>query len=98
MRLKQLLNFLTGCLILKTKNFWLEIVLRIKRIENGVFGDCKVINKDISELRFFFGGGFRVYYTVTNNEVIFLLQGGIKDTQNKDIKKAQQLFDELQLE
>ena len=40
-----------------------RIVQRILRIEDGNFGDCKRISNTISELRFNFGSGYRIYYT-----------------------------------
>ena len=59
---------------------------RILRIEDGNFGDCKKISEDISELRFTFGKGYRVYYTEENNKIILLINGGDKSKQSKDIK------------
>ena len=34
---------------------------RILRIEDGNFGDYKKLSEDISELRFAFGKGYRIY-------------------------------------
>lgn len=65
---------------------------RILRIEDGNFGDCKKLTEDISELRFTFGKGYRVYYTEENNKVVLLINGGDKSKQSKDIEKAQELF------
>ncbi|MCK7458460.1 type II toxin-antitoxin system RelE/ParE family toxin [Idiomarina aminovorans] len=47
-------------------------------------------------MRIFVGKGYRVYYTVRNNQVIFLLYGGHKGTQSKDIEKAKELLKELE--
>ncbi len=65
---------------------------RILRIEDGNFGDCKKISKNISELRFAFGKGYRIYYTEENNKIILLINGGDKSKQSKDIEKAQELL------
>lgn len=43
-----------------------RIIQRILRIEDGNFGDYKKISEDISELRFTFGKGSRIYYTEQN--------------------------------
>ena len=43
---------------------------RILRIEDGNFGDCKKLSEDISELRFAFGKGYRIYYTEENNKIM----------------------------
>ena len=65
-----------------------RIKLRIDRLLDGNFGDCKSVGDNVYELRMFFGAGYRVYYTVENNILIILLCGGDKSTQSKDIKKA----------
>jgi len=44
----------------------------------------------------FFGPGYRVYYTIRGREIIFLLAGGDKSTQPKDIKKAADLLKSLE--
>lgn len=70
---------------------------RILRIEDGNFGDCKKLSEDISELRFTFGKGYRVYYTEENHEIILLINGGDKSKQSKDIEKAQELLKQWRL-
>jgi len=65
-----------------------RISQRILRLEDGNFGDCKKLSEDISELRFSFGKGYRVYYTEINNTIVLLINGGGKSTQSKDIEKA----------
>ena len=61
------------------------------------FGDCKKLLEDISELRFTFGKGYRVYYTEENHEIILLINGGDKSKQSKDIEKAQELLKQWRL-
>ncbi|SMM99450.1 FIG022160: hypothetical toxin [uncultured Candidatus Thioglobus sp.] len=86
--------------IIKTNTFdkWLysldaknngRVLTRLDRVALGNLGDHKQLNNDIFELRLFFGSGYRVYYTIKNNQIILLLCGGDKKTQSKDIKKAQ---------
>ena len=70
---------------------------RILRIEDGNFGDCKKLSEDISELRFTFGKGYRIYYTIENYKVILLINGGDKSKQSKDIEKAQELLEQWRL-
>lgn len=70
---------------------------RILRIEDGNFGDCKKLSEDISELRFTFGKGYRVYYTEENNKIILLINGGNKSKQSKDIEKAQELLEQWRI-
>lgn len=67
-----------------------RVLERIKRMQNGNYGDFKKINSEISELRFNFGSGPRLYFSEIDNILILLLCGGDKSTQKNDIKKAQE--------
>ncbi len=71
---------------------------RILRLEDGNFGDSKKLSENISELRFTFGKGYRVYYTEENNKIILLINGGDKSKQSKDIEKAQELLNQWRLD
>lgn len=73
-----------------------KILVRLDRIENGNFGDYKQVSSNLFELRFFFGGGLRIYYTVCNSQIIFLLVGGDKSSQRSDIEKARRMLDEME--
>ncbi len=69
-----------------------RIIGRFDRIQSGNFGDYKNLGKNLFELRFFFGSGFRAYYTIRDGEIVFLLCGGNKSTQSRDIKKARAII------
>ena len=73
-----------------------KILARLSRIENGNFGDFKQIASSLFELRFFFGGGIRIYYTVRGTTIVLLLSGGTKTTQTSDVKRAKAMLDELE--
>ena len=66
---------------------------RIFRIEeNDYLGDYKYIGGDVFELRW--KNGLRIYFSSrTDNEgkIIFLLLGGTKHGQNRDIQKAKRI-------
>jgi len=81
---------------LKNSQAKIRIGLRLKKIAQGYFGDHKQIDQNLSELRFFFGSGYRIYYTIQNGKVILLLNGGDKDSQSDDITKAQKIINELE--
>jgi len=69
-----------------------RVLGRLSRVENGNFGDFKQISSTLFELRFFFGAGFRIYYTIQNDVVVILLVGGDKSSQEKDIATATELL------
>ncbi|MBE8610741.1 type II toxin-antitoxin system RelE/ParE family toxin [Psychrobacter glacincola] len=75
-----------------------RIQVRIDRVEDGNFGDSEPIGEGVSELRLFFGPGYRVYYCQQGQRVVILLAGGDKSTQSKDITIALQLAKELEEE
>lgn len=62
----------------------------IKIEEEDYYGDYKIIDNDIKELRFKFGSGYRIYFHETNNTIILLLCAGDKSTQSKDIQTAKE--------
>ncbi|MFP4563457.1 MAG: type II toxin-antitoxin system RelE/ParE family toxin [Spirochaetia bacterium] len=76
---------------LKDRKARARIDIRIKRISLGSLGDVKSIGKGVFELRIDYGPGYRVYFVERDRIRIILLAGGKKSTQNKDIKKAQEL-------
>ena len=61
---------------------------RINRIELGNFGDHRFCRDGVWELRIDAGPGFRVYYAVAGTQVILLLCGGDKRSQDADIERA----------
>ena len=81
---------------LKDSSIKIKVLARLDRVENGNFGDFKQIGSNLFELRFFFGSGLRIYYTIQESRVLFLLAGGDKSTQSKDIETAAELLNELE--
>ncbi|BCO09268.1 addiction module antitoxin RelB [Desulfolithobacter dissulfuricans] len=81
---------------LKDSQAKIRILARLSRVENGNFGDYKPLGPNLFELRFFFGPGWRIYYTIKNNSVVLLLVGGEKSSQEKNIAKATELLSELE--
>jgi putative addiction module killer protein len=70
---------------------------RLDRISTGNFGDYKTIGNNLFELRCFFSGGIRLYFTIRHQNIILLLIGGNKSSQARDIKKAVTIFNNLEI-
>ena len=65
-----------------------RIYKRIERLAEGNPGDVAPAGEGISEMRIDYGPGYRVYLKDTGREIIILLCGGDKSTQQADIKQA----------
>ena len=68
-----------------------RIVARIRRMEKGNPGDSKSVGGSILEMRVDYGPGYRIYYVHRGAQIVILLCGGDKRTQQQDIKRAQTL-------
>jgi putative addiction module killer protein len=72
-----------------------RIAARIIRAEAGNFGDWAPEGGEVRAMRIDYGPGYRLYYTIRDNTIIFLLCGGDKRTQQSDIATAQKLAEEV---
>ena len=73
---------------LKDRQAQARVAVRLARLENGNFGDCKPISDGIWELRVDWGPGYRVYYAMEGKHVVLLCEAGDKRTQDADIARA----------
>jgi putative addiction module killer protein len=65
-----------------------RILARVSRLQQGNYGDCEPVGEGISELRMFFSPGYRVYFGENGDDIVILLCGGDKSSQDKDIQQA----------
>jgi putative addiction module killer protein len=65
-----------------------RIQVRVDRLVHGNPGQHRNLTDGVSELKIDFGPGYRVYYTERGGELVVLLAGGDKSTQQQDIKSA----------
>ena len=72
-----------------------RIADRIDRLVAGNSGDVKPVGEGVSELRINYGPGYRVYFVRDGSVVYVLLCGGDKSTQDKDIRLAKKLAQQL---
>lgn len=81
---------------LKDRSGRARIQMRVDRLAHGNPGQHRTLTHGISELKIDVGPGYRVYYTERKGELIILLAGGDKSTQQQDIKAAVALAENLQ--
>ena len=71
-----------------------RIIVQVERLAETGHGDTKYLGGKIHELRIHHGPGYRIYFL--RNRGYFLLCGGTKGTQARDIRRAHKLAKELQ--
>ena len=81
---------------LKDRTGRARIQMRVDRLVHGNPGQHRNLTHGISELKIDVGPGYRVYYTERNGELIILLAGGDKSTQQQDTKTGTALARNLQ--
>lgn len=72
------------------------ILQRIERAKKNNFGDYKQLAENLYEMRVFVSPGYRIYYTKQENTLYFLLTGGDKSSQSKDIERALKMLREME--
>jgi len=75
-----------------------RIAARIDSAKAGNFGDHKVLDDGICEMRIDFGPGYRIYYAQEGLHLYLLIIGGDKSSQKRDILKAKELWRTIQEE
>lgn len=82
--------------LLKLKDLlaYARILSRMDSAAKGNLGDWKSLGNNLHEMRIHYGPGFRLYFTWRNATLIFLLAGGCKSTQERDIALARKLMEE----
>jgi putative addiction module killer protein len=83
---------------LKDMRAQVRITMRLRMAELGNLGDWKSVGDGVSEMRVDVGPGYRLYFTRRQNVLIIMLAGGDKSTQSRDIKRAQHMLKNLELE
>jgi putative addiction module killer protein len=84
-------EFAHWLLNLKDKLGQSRILARLTRLAEGNPGKTRGVGAGVMELKIDFGPGYRVYFVQRGSTMIFLLCGGDKSTQSKDIERAKTL-------
>lgn len=73
-----------------------KIADRLKRASNGNFGDYRSVQGGVFEMRIDYGPGYRAYFFQRGKELVILVCGGDKRTQDADIAYAKRLKEEIE--
>jgi putative addiction module killer protein len=73
-----------------------RIIKRLFRVQQGNYGDVEPVGEGVSELRLFFGPGYRVYFGEDSGNIVIILCGGDKDSQDRDIENEAAYWQEYQ--
>ena len=85
------LDWLEG---LKDRQARTRIEARLARVAAGTLGDVEPVGKGVLELRIDWGPGYRVYFARVGQVIVLLLCGGDKRTQQRDINRAKDYFED----
>ncbi len=75
-----------------------RIAARLRQVEQGNLGDWKPVGGYVSEMRVDAGPGYRLYFTCRRRVFIVMLAGGSKASQRHDIKRAQAMVGDLEID
>jgi len=67
---------------------------RLRQLEAGNFGDVRTLAGGVMELRVHIGPGYRIYCARYGPDIVVLLAGGNKSSQQDDIRIAKQYWSE----
>lgn len=68
------------------------IAARMRRLEHGLLGNTRSLGSGLSELKIDYGPGYRLYFTMRGAELVWLLYGGDKSSQQRDIDRAREVL------
>ena len=93
---RQTTRFATWLAGLRDQRARARILKRLDRAAQGNLGDVAPVGDGVSEMRIFYGPGYRVYFIRRGVALIILLSGGDKSTQGSDIEEAKALAKEVE--
>ena len=76
---------------LRDRDARVRIDSRIRRLSLGNPGDLRPVGEGVSEIRIDYGPGYRVYFVQRGQALVVLLAGGVKGSQERDIRRALEL-------
>ena len=94
--LEETLDFAKWLTGLRDRKAKVMIADRIKRAANGNFGTIRSVQGGVFEMKIDHGPGYRVYYFQRGKQLVILLCGGDKRTQDADVAFAKRLKEEIE--
>jgi putative addiction module killer protein len=94
--LEETLEFAKWLASLRDRKAKTMIADRIKRAANGNFGTFRSVQSGVFEMKIDHGPGYRLYYFRRGKQLVILLCGGDKRTQQADIAQAKRLKEEIE--
>jgi putative addiction module killer protein len=94
--IRQTTRFATWLAGLRDERAKARILKRLDRAGQGNLGDVAPVGAGVSEMRIFHGPGYRVYFIQRGLELIVLLCGGDKSTQDADIAEAKAMAEAIE--
>jgi putative addiction module killer protein len=73
-----------------------RILARLRSAQLGNLGDCASVGGGVFEMRVHVGPGYRLYFAHRGNAVYWLLCGGDKGSQARDIGAAKAMAKDLE--
>lgn len=89
--IKQLPEFIEWLDGIKDRSTRIRLRRRLEKAEKGNLGDVWPVGDGVTEMREFFGPGWRMYFVKRGSCLIVMLGGGDKSSQSKDIARAVEL-------
>jgi putative addiction module killer protein len=93
---RQTTRFSTWLASLRDERAKARILKRLDRAKKGNLGDIGPVGQGVSEMRIFYGPGYRLYFVQRGKKLVVLLCGGDKSTQDADIAEARAMALELE--
>lgn len=88
--------FATWFNALRDRDARLRILVRIERLAFGNPGQHRVLSGGVCEMKIDHGPGYRVYYAQRGDVLVVLLCGGDKRSQQRDIRAAVAMAQQLE--
>jgi putative addiction module killer protein len=96
LQVRQTIRFSTWLAGLRDERARARILKRLDRARDGNLGDIASLGGGVSELRIFYGPGYRLYFAQRGETLIVLLCGGDKSSQRSDIAEARAMAKEIE--